>query len=123
MTNYRNRYVGALCAVLFGRSHDLLRDELVRTLYSIVSCDFEAFFTQVRRVCVSCVVCVSVGAVVATPEFMRPVSSSLRSSSLPVSPAYKTSLAEHFKGATDAPSFAQATFALLNDFAYYSSRL
>ena len=47
MANYRGRYVGALFAILFGRSHELLRDEIVRTLYSIVACDFDAFYAQV----------------------------------------------------------------------------
>ena len=42
---------------------------------------------------------------------------------LAVAPQYKTTLAEYFKGATDAPSFAQAIFAMLNDYAYCSTRL
>lgn len=47
-SHYCSRYVLALFALLFARSHELLRDELIRTLYSIASVDFNVFYTQVR---------------------------------------------------------------------------
>lgn len=45
--NHKFTLLRTLTYVLLSRSHDILRDELVLTIYNIASVDFDFFFKQV----------------------------------------------------------------------------
>ncbi|XP_005096518.1 exportin-6 [Aplysia californica] len=88
------QFLTVLLQVLVQKSHDLLQEEIVISVYNMAAADFEAFFSQFL------------------PQFLH---------SLPgIDDNQKSVLANNFKTEQDLPSFTQTVQRFVNDIRYYS---
>ncbi|GFN87199.1 exportin-6 [Plakobranchus ocellatus] len=89
-----HQFLKVLLQVLVQKSHDLLQEEIVISVYNMAAVDFDAFFSDFL------------------PGFLSSVEG--------IDDSQKTILAENFKMNRDLPSFTQSVQRFVNDIRYYS---
>ncbi|XP_071106408.1 exportin-6-like [Haliotis cracherodii] len=87
------QFLNVLIQVLVQKSHDLLQEEIVITVYNMASIDFDGFYSTYL------------------PQFLTNMEG--------LDDNQKTVLAHNFKMDTDLPSFTQSTHRFVNDIRYY----
>ncbi|GFS20899.1 exportin-6-like [Elysia marginata] len=89
-----HQFLKVLLQVLVQKSHDLLQEEIVISVYNMAAVDFDTFFSDFL------------------PGFLTSVEG--------IDDGQKTVLAENFQMNTDLPSFTQSVQRFVNDIRYYS---
>ncbi|KAK3797258.1 hypothetical protein RRG08_030482 [Elysia crispata] len=89
-----HQFLKVLLQVLVQKSHDLLQEEIVISVYNMAAVDFDAFFSDFL------------------PSFLTSVEG--------IDDGQKTILAENFQIDRDLPSFTQSVQRFVNDIRYYS---
>ncbi len=112
ITYHRSNYLFSLFASLFGKAHELLRDEIIRTIYNIVAVDFAPFHSHVLTSDSS--------SRISHCSQVLPVLLDKFTPSLPQ--AIKLQLIGSFDRSADAPTFAQSVLTLVNDACYFNAR-
>uniref|UniRef100_A0A2C9JQK7 Exportin-1/Importin-beta-like domain-containing protein n=1 Tax=Biomphalaria glabrata TaxID=6526 RepID=A0A2C9JQK7_BIOGL len=88
-----HQFLKVLMQVLIQKSHDLLQEEIVISIYNMAAVDFDAFFTDFL------------------PHFLASIEG--------IDNSQKAVLAKNFKIDRDLPSFTQSVQRFVNDIRYY----